>query len=61
MDRATVTILLCALSSAAQTVDYACIPRFRADPGVIRISESSGGQVLLLSPQEIANPVIAKT
>ena len=59
LDRAAVIFLLCAAGSAAQTIDYACIPRFRADPAVIRISEASGGQVLLLSPQEIAHPAIA--
>jgi hypothetical protein len=61
LDRAAlIFFFLCAVSGAAQTIDYACIPRFRADPAVIRISEASGGQVLLLSPQEIADPAIAR-
>jgi von Willebrand factor A domain-containing protein 7 len=60
VDRAAIIIVICALSSPAQTIDYACIPPFRADPSAIWTSEATGGQVLLLSPREIANPVIAQ-
>jgi hypothetical protein len=60
LDRAALILLSIGIPLSAQTIDYACIPRFRADPGVIRISEASGGQVLLLSPGEIANPAVAQ-
>jgi len=59
--RAAVFLLaFCAYEGAGQVVDYACVPRFRADPSYIRVSEASGGQMLLLDRKEIANPAITR-
>ena len=57
---AIVLLILCALEAAGQMVDFPCVPRFRADPSYIHVSEASGGQILLLDRTEIANPAIAR-
>ena len=51
---AIVLLILCALEAAGQVVDFPCVPRFRADPSYIHVSEASGGQILLLDRTEIA-------
>jgi hypothetical protein len=37
----------------AQTVDFPCVPDYRADPSYIKISESSGGQIFLFHKGEM--------
>jgi hypothetical protein len=46
--------------SAAQVIDFPCVPRFRADKIYIQTSEATGGQILLLDKTEIANAAIAR-
>jgi hypothetical protein len=57
---ALVATVLFAARSAAQVVDAPCVPRFRADPSYIQVSEASGGQMLLLDRKEIASPVVTR-
>ncbi|HTM49000.1 MAG TPA: hypothetical protein VL285_09980 [Bryobacteraceae bacterium] len=52
------SILAC--DSAAQVIDFPCVPRFRADKSYIQTSEGSGGQILMLDTTEIASPAITR-
>src|SRR5436853_3994874 len=52
--------LIVLMGLLGQVVDYPCVPRFRADPSYIHVSEASGGQMLLLDKKEIANPAITR-
>ncbi len=45
----------CSLSLFAQTVDFPCVPDYRADPSYIKISEASGGQIFLLHKGELGS------
>jgi len=53
-------LILLASVSAAQVVDFPCVPRFRADKSYIQTSEATGGQILLLDKTEIASPAITR-
>ena len=43
----------CGVGLFSQTVDFPCVPDYRADPSYIKISEASGGQIFLFHKGEI--------
>ena len=45
----------CCAGLFAQTVDFPCVPDYRADPSYIKTSEASGGQIFLFHKGEMSS------